>query len=129
METFRRRTGVYWHLLFMLVLVNTHLFVNMRLQANQLYIFAGVSNSIFLGAVVFNYVKRTLVSVQGNELRVNTLFKSHTFQISDLKGVYQRSRNFVFFEKNDGTRIDLHIRDFDKATRKRFLERFNVTDY
>ena len=69
-----------------------------------------------------------MIVIDGDHIMINTHLKSYELAPAEVKRVVRRSKNYVYFEKQDGEKIELEIRDFSEETLDRFIRVFQVVD-
>ena len=67
-----------------------------------------------------------MVVIDGDHIMVNTHLKSYRLAIAEVKRVVRRSRDYVYFEKLDGEKVELDISDLNEQELGRFKHGFGV---
>lgn len=126
MEIFKRSGHTLIPFLLPLIYINWLWFSPSVYHGTMLYITIAGVDLIFLTILLVKIFRRNLVVLKGDQLTINTLLKTFVLQQNEIVRVGKRSRNFVFFEKSNGEKIDLDIGNLDRKARKRFFEKFQV---
>ncbi|MCE7992164.1 MAG: hypothetical protein HEP71_09300 [Roseivirga sp.] len=97
MEIFKRSLQTLIPFLFPVIYINWLWFSPSVYHGTMLYITIVGIDLIFLSILLVKAFRRDLVILNGDQLTINTLLKTHVVQKHEIIGVAKRSRNFVFF--------------------------------
>ena len=125
---FARQKAAYWSLLYWL-LAPTFLWINdFNDSSTMFHVFIGTFFGITICYVLLKFRSHKMIVIDGDHIMINTHLKSYELAPAEVKRVVRRSKNYVYFEKQDGEKIELEIRDFSEETLDRFIRVFQVVD-